>query len=86
MLLDGVLYLFHARIRRIADPVLNASAEEVRIASVWLVDMHEDDPAIHAVLESASSAPQRPLQVVIVTAPALAGVAPLLEQLLDPVE
>ncbi|MFT4259477.1 MAG: hypothetical protein QM568_07625 [Microbacterium sp.] len=87
VLLDGLFDAVDVGVRSVAGVVLYAAAEEVRVRRLRLaVDVHEDHAPVGVCFEAAAAAPDRPLQVVVVLASALAGVAAGVEELLDAVE
>ncbi|WP_258222497.1 hypothetical protein [Microbacterium sp. HMWF026] len=69
---DGFLDAVHVRVGSVAGMVLHAAAEEVRVRRLRLaVHVHENHAAVGVGFESAPSAPDRALEVMVVLASAL---------------
>ncbi|MDQ1176322.1 hypothetical protein [Microbacterium sp. SORGH_AS_0421] len=82
--LDGALDPLHVGVRCIAGVILDAPAEEVGVlAAVSTGGSHDDHAFDDPVFETAPSAPDGALQVVVVLDAPLAGLVPGVEQRLN---
>nr|WP_062950481.1 hypothetical protein [Brachybacterium sp. sponge] len=85
---DGVFDPVDAGVRRVAEVVLDPSADEVSVVGVAVPagGAHEDHSPVDVLFEAALSAPDGAFEVVVVALAAFAGVAAFVHELLHLVE